>query len=488
MSGYLAEQYKAVENLKTVLDLVAVIPGDSFKVAIPYIKAVSKFVDVLSAPLKKKKDGAAGAAAKTGNIRVIQSEMTFSGNLTQINSRGDFSFLLPGNKNNSCEDEEYPLYNEVLGRFALLETPKVEVGTSINVENPPLESTVIQRFSFDRSSFKYLFNPAAKINSEHTKMYAAIVVKKKPFVIPPSSGPSYSAFTNIDTVSSLSQGDTTVYITQFVPIECLEQMGAELYFRGGVSASEYTGIYDIQLKLLIIYSFNQIGSNGSPYQAFELITYPVKQVDKLYSDVNPPVRNSNGITISTTNYISNETIFAWDTIFINGDLTTNAGVEIEISAPVIIMNSGSLGQGITLLEKEAPFASCSPIEPFNYENLTTYCTRDNPVYQANQPNEKSASITENVVADKPTSSIPFRSTPNPFTNTFNIEFELESESTTSLMIFDALGRMVKMVIASDNLATGQHQYQIDGSKLQSGVYYVKLQTDNGTQTIKIIKQ
>jgi hypothetical protein len=78
--------------------------------------------------------------------------------------------------------------------------------------------------------------------------------------------------------------------------------------------------------------------------------------------------------------------------------------------------------------------------------------------------------------------------PNPFTNTFNLEFELEEGGETSLIVYDALGRVVETVIVNDNLSIGKHQYQIDGTKLGSGVYYVKLNHSNGTQTIKIIKQ
>jgi hypothetical protein len=258
VSSELNEQYQAVKNLKTFLDLasVAVFPNDSAYKAgvIPYLKFVSKFVDVLAMPLKKKADAASSAASSTGKIRIIQSEMTFSGGITNFTGKEGFTFRLPGRSGNSteCEAFYYPKYNEVLGRFALLETPAVEIGTSINVEQPPLETTVIQRFSFDKNSFKYMYNPAAKINTENSKIYAAIVVKKKNVNIPPSSGPSYSFFTNIDSISSLSNNDTTVYITQFVPIECLEEMGAELYFRGGVSASEFTPIYDVQLKLKIL--------------------------------------------------------------------------------------------------------------------------------------------------------------------------------------------------------------------------------------------
>jgi hypothetical protein len=94
----------------------------------------------------------------------------------------------------------------------------------------------------------------------------------------------------------------------------------------------------------------------------------------------------------------------------------------------------------------------------------------------------------NVKIGKELFNKPLSVIPNPFTNTFNVEFELETEGETSLIIYDALGRVVETVIVNTTLSIGKHQYQVDGTRLESGLYYATLQTTNGTQTIKIIKQ
>jgi hypothetical protein len=101
--------------------------------------------------------------------------------------------------------------------------------------------------------------------------------------------------------------------------------------------------------------------------------------------------------------------------------------------------------------------------------------------------DKNANIS-NGKTEKDLFSKPLSVIPNPFTNTFNIEFELETEGETSLIIYDALGRVVETVIVNTTLSIGKHQYQIDGTRIENGLYYATLQTTNGAQTIKIIKQ
>lgn len=59
---------------------------------------------------------------------------------------------------------------------------------------------------------------------------------------------------------------------------------------------------------------------------------------------------------------------------------------------------------------------------------------------------------------------------------------------TNVVVFDALGRVVETVIMNDNLPVGNHQYQVDGSKLENGIYYVQLRTNDNSQTIKVVKQ
>jgi hypothetical protein len=493
VASKLSEQYKAYENLKNVLDFGAIAIdlagntsisyGDTSKFKIKDIKnplkVASKFVEVLGAPLKKKRDAAVGAASATGRVRMIQSEMTMTGTLSNSTPKDGFTFLLPGrmDNENKCSDPNlghlYPLYDEVLGRFALLETPKIEVKQSM----PSFGGGgVYLGFDFDPNSFKYLFNPAAQIDAQNTLIYGAFVVKNK-------NGDAASLQTiNLEKIESLSNEGTSIHISPFLPIECLGQLLPLLQLKNGAE------FLDVQLRLIIFYEFNALNSEGLKAQAFEVLTYPLAKTYKQEIVVLPyPYEHiEHKLELTTSNYTSSQTIFAWDTIIINGDLTTTSGTEVRIIAPEIFMNSGSLGQGITLINDEFPI-SCSPLSPFDVNELSTFCKSEN--YQGNKNQNKNTKLIDDTpIKEKPQKSIIFQSSPNPFTNSFNVEFELETEGETSLIIYDALGRVVETVIVNTTLSIGKHQYQIDGTRLESGLYYATLQTANGTQTIKIIKQ
>ncbi len=428
----------------------------------------------MGAPLKKKLDAAQQAVELKGKVRMMHSEMTLSGTIVDETKKGDFSFLLPGRKNNEtkCNDPtfgyQYPFYDEVLGRFALLETPKATI--------KPLLDRPGNAIQIDRNSIKYMFNPAALINEEKTQIYAALVTKG-----------SNQLLSGAELIRSLSELGKIVHITPFFPLDCIEG----LYPHG-------SGTPEVQLRLLILYEFDAINSEGLTNQAFEVLTYPVElswgaaENYSLYAAaVNTLEENLN---LNTQHYTTNRIITAWESITINGNITAAPGVEVRIVAPEINVVGGTIGQGIRLEQAEIP-PICPTLSPFaaselvevdgdNITKLENYCKNGN--YRANQ--DKNPQIVDIKPTKESIKPVPFRSTPNPFTNTFNIEFELENESTTSLMVFDALGRVVETVVANDNLVAGQHLYQIDGSRLESGIYYVRLQTDDNAQTIKIVKQ
>ena len=72
--------------------------------------------------------------------------------------------------------------------------------------------------------------------------------------------------------------------------------------------------------------------------------------------------------------------------------------------------------------------------------------------------------------------------PNPFNPATTIEFTLKEKGTTTLKLYDVIGRLVATVINSE-LNPGSHIFHFNASHLASGVYYYKL-TSNGFISIK----
>ena len=73
--------------------------------------------------------------------------------------------------------------------------------------------------------------------------------------------------------------------------------------------------------------------------------------------------------------------------------------------------------------------------------------------------------------------------PNPFNPRTKIEFTLSREEKVSLRIFDVRGRLVTTLV-DGRLPAGSHSVDFDGAKLSSGVYMMRLQHGDGTETVK----
>ena len=65
--------------------------------------------------------------------------------------------------------------------------------------------------------------------------------------------------------------------------------------------------------------------------------------------------------------------------------------------------------------------------------------------------------------------------PNPFNPSTTISFSLPSTSFVSLKVFDALGRIVSILLSKE-LSAGSYSRQWNGADLPSGVYFCRMQT------------
>jgi hypothetical protein len=75
--------------------------------------------------------------------------------------------------------------------------------------------------------------------------------------------------------------------------------------------------------------------------------------------------------------------------------------------------------------------------------------------------------------------------PNPFEKDVMITFNLSETSNASLYISDLQGRKVATILTGQ-VPNGQFSYYTDLGKLQSGLYFVTLNTENGTSIVEKI--
>lgn len=75
--------------------------------------------------------------------------------------------------------------------------------------------------------------------------------------------------------------------------------------------------------------------------------------------------------------------------------------------------------------------------------------------------------------------------PNPFNPVTNIKFNIPKSSQVSIIIYDLLGREITQLL-NEQLTAGSYSVDWDASAYPSGVYFYKLQTENFTETKKMV--
>lgn len=75
--------------------------------------------------------------------------------------------------------------------------------------------------------------------------------------------------------------------------------------------------------------------------------------------------------------------------------------------------------------------------------------------------------------------------PNPFNPTTTIYYGLPQESSVELIIFDILGNEV-LKISEEQKPAGYHKFDFDASRLNSGVYFYRINAGNYVKTMKMV--
>ena len=76
--------------------------------------------------------------------------------------------------------------------------------------------------------------------------------------------------------------------------------------------------------------------------------------------------------------------------------------------------------------------------------------------------------------------------PNPFNPSTTIEYSLPQEALVNVSIFDIRGRMVSSLINNQIMSSGTHRVTWDASGNSSGIYLVKIDSENNTDTQRLL--
>jgi flagellar hook assembly protein FlgD len=75
--------------------------------------------------------------------------------------------------------------------------------------------------------------------------------------------------------------------------------------------------------------------------------------------------------------------------------------------------------------------------------------------------------------------------PNPVTVSAGISFSTPSAGRVSLSVFDITGRRVETIV-SEEMSAGSHMVQWQPEQVSSGVYFIRLVTEEGSVTRQVM--
>jgi hypothetical protein len=334
-------------------------------------KVLSKEINTFFTESFKKQDLPTAPASPSATF----SEMHFQGNLSTITPTDGPYFYTPGTYGSEgtgspelTEFSKYPIYNEALGIFALLETPKLirsyhhEI---IGVNNFAFETKNKMQFKL-AEPLKYYFNPALNYQSKKISAMLQFDVINKDANYIRNGQQDYKIFDNsvnlfsesINTYSNSllydydsdanGQGsivgeykyrkDTLKYDSGFLPLDIFNDFVVELgtkesqivptgdalqyynyYEANGFQRDiwQSTGI-DVKLKLLIDVIYSGSHENGAPHEYTYVFTYDIDNNNIMLSNVElyPHLESSIG---NIHQYVEN----------LNYDNTTFNGTQIK---------------------------------------------------------------------------------------------------------------------------------------------------------------
>lgn len=93
--------------------------------------------------------------------------------------------------------------------------------------------------------------------------------------------------------------------------------------------------------------------------------------------------------------------------------------------------------------------------------------------------------THNISNEIPCKYFLFQNYPNPFNPTTSIKYEISKSGNVLVKVFDILGKEITTLV-SEKQSPGIYEVNFDGSTLPSGIYFYKLETDDFSDTKRMI--
>jgi hypothetical protein len=93
---------------------------------------------------------------------------------------------------------------------------------------------------------------------------------------------------------------------------------------------------------------------------------------------------------------------------------------------------------------------------------------------------------KNIAQNIPDKFVLFNNYPNPFNPSTTIKFQLNKSSIVKLTVYDVAGKLVDIISDNEYRSAGTYEVKYRAEKLSSGVYFLLMEANNYSQTIKMV--
>ena len=449
------------------------------------------------------------AAPQLGQILGILEYITTSGKSTAVSAanvnyeiKGTIVDSIPGQSSiiyvpgskwigdpNGNATKFKPIYNNVLGTFSVLETPKLDFHLKFfpnfggNTNNPLNMLAYKLNIPAGNSVLKYLVNPASGLKANPVDVKCSLIAKFKKelytgFNEMPGTPKVSSLASSI--ISEEKEGDIVIVQTPLVSLDCIRD------FPGSIICTDCK-INNLEFRLQVVTTMERDDNSGK--KTFFSAQYPLTPTG--VSSVNLPPSGDDIAYIpfkfaaTDINLTANKTIRAWDNISVKGAINTNGFKLTLIAGGSVNINPTSLTPNVDI-QIGYP-ANCNNLSnSVSSQDVSNFCssTKYNPIVPntiKGQDEEVSSLKSQGIV----TTSLFVA--PNPFNTLLSVQYELQEPTQVTVSLSNALGQTVK-VLVNQKVEAGSYQINESTADLPTGVYIVTMRTPTGMKTQKVVKQ
>lgn len=491
MPSWLAEGFDILSKGTTAISKFSI---ESTAKALEATSVVSDFLSILL------------GSKETTMPTVIQGEMSLSGQITNsVDQRIAIPLATPGSLNSQNAPEccaggppasYYPQYNEVLGVFALLETPKVKMRFAQLPGTSRTKNEIVLT-----APLKYVFNPAVNVNLSNSRIYTSYKIE----VLTPV-GLSTNDIVKPDNLNNIflryqKDGDNSTFqtatmTTPAVPVE--SQMNLSPQFN-----TQNTASISVIVMVMLDLEFYALNKNGLPNRAVMTLSYPISGgfLGVPFSSITPvaefltlPATNYDGTTYpANSTWQTSFAVNSWKDITITGDQTackpSRAGsctsfntAAISAGGNVSVQAGVSLQPGITIRAGVSPIPFDQTLRPQTSDWVNSFCT--NGSYKSNSLAAR-VSSTENQEDNAKALENENTAFPNPTTGKVSFRYYIEAPSQVRLNVITTTGSIVATPVDAYQEA-GAYEMSYDASNLPAGIYVYTLETSKGKETKRLV--